>query len=140
MGTLPIVSMKTVTFNNWSDADFTWTFGGEPTTFKAGVSVVLPDFLADHFAKHFVDRELIKQGFEVSHFSRTQLLAKTLSDETVEASSLAAQIKVLNSSAEPVEEVVSKKPFCDSCDSKGVRHKLICPKNKKEEVFEGLEA
>lgn len=28
-----------------------------------------------------------------------------------------------------VEEV--KKPFCGSCDSKGVRHKKTCPKNKK---------
>lgn len=24
------------------------------------------------------------------------------------------------------------KPFCDSCDSKGVRHKKVCPKNKRE--------
>jgi hypothetical protein len=24
---------------------------------------------------------------------------------------------------------IAKTPFCDSCDSKGVRHKKICPKN-----------
>ncbi len=26
--------------------------------------------------------------------------------------------------------VADKKPFCDQCDSKGVRHKKVCPKNK----------
>jgi len=31
-----------------------------------------------------------------------------------------------------VSEIV-KKPFCDSCDSKGVRHKKECPKNNPNE-------
>lgn len=140
--------MKTITFHNWSDRDFSWTWGGEGTTFKAGSKVLLPDYLANHFAKHFIDRELTLQGLEVSHFSRAALLLKTLIDETVEESGLAAQIKTLNPVAPntetetKVEAPVVKKAFCDSCDSKGVKHKNGCPKQKKvvEEVFEGLEA
>jgi hypothetical protein len=141
MGRNPPHRMKTITFHNWSDQDFTWTFGNEPTTFKAGQRVILPDYLANHFAKHFVDRELIQtvdeKGNElpVSHHTRKALLEKTLLDESVEPSSLAAQIRVLN-----VQSESPKKHFCDTCDSKGVRHKNTCPKVKKDEVFEGLEA
>lgn len=29
----------------------------------------------------------------------------------------------------PLETVISEKPFCDFCDSKGVRHKKGCPKD-----------
>ncbi len=29
----------------------------------------------------------------------------------------------------PASGFDEKKPFCDSCDSKGVRHKKVCPKN-----------
>lgn len=37
-----------------------------------------------------------------------------------------------NKNVAPVESTPgARPPFCDQCDSKGVRHKKICPKSKK---------
>ena len=49
-------------FNNWSDRDFTATWANESTTVKAGTSKEFPMYLAYHFTKHFVDREMQKDG------------------------------------------------------------------------------
>lgn len=133
--------MKSLLFTNWTNEDFTHSWDGEPYTFLAGTSTLLPQYLAEHFAKHLTDRELQKKGFTVNHFSRPEYLAKTLSEGIEAPSPTKMEIEILNRQNVEAVVVEEKKFFCDSCDSKGVRHKKECPKNKKveeEEAFEGL--
>lgn len=52
--------MKTALFTNFSDESFTGYWDGKPKTFKAGQSMYMPDYLASHFAKHLVNRELLR--------------------------------------------------------------------------------
>lgn len=56
--------MANATFHNFSDEPFTGYWNGKPKTFKAGERVYMPGYLAEHFAKHLANRELIKQGKE----------------------------------------------------------------------------
>lgn len=56
--------MANATFHNFSDEPFTGYWNGKPKTFKAGERVYMPGYLAEHFAKHLTNRELIKQGKE----------------------------------------------------------------------------
>ena len=49
-------------FTNFSSEDFTYSFNSIPYTFKAGDSVIIFDYLAVHFGKHLVNRELQKEG------------------------------------------------------------------------------
>lgn len=129
--------MKTLVFYNWSEEDFVWTWDSEPAGFKAGSKTMLPDYLAKHFAKHFVDRELIKLGLPVDHFRRKELLAKSLIGEIEQPSTLVAQIASLNVE----DESSAKKPACNDCGSKGNRHKKDCSRvaqPTKTEEFAGL--
>lgn len=58
--------MKTVLFTNFSTESFTGYWDGKPKKFEPGQSVYMQDYLANHFAKHLVNRELLKLGFERS--------------------------------------------------------------------------
>lgn len=51
--------MRTALFTNFSDEPITVYWDGKPKTFKAGQSIYMPDYLAQHFAKHLVNRELL---------------------------------------------------------------------------------
>lgn len=53
---------KRFIFNNWSNEDFECNWGGQSTLIKAGETKEFPMYLAYHFGKHFVDREMIKAG------------------------------------------------------------------------------
>lgn len=142
--------MIAILFTNWTDEDFSHTWNGEPYEFKKGESILLPEYLATHFAKHLVDRELQKRNLTVNHFSRPEFISKTLGTKPVDAPSPEKlEIELLN--AKPVvipsekieaQPIVSNevKRFCDTCDSKGVKHKKECPKLKKQgdEEFAGL--
>ena len=52
------------TFHNFSSESFTGYWDGRPKTFKAGDRVYMPAYLAEHFAKHLANRELIRAGKE----------------------------------------------------------------------------
>lgn len=138
--------MNAILFTNWTNEDFSHTWNNEPYDFKKGSSMLLPSYLAEHFAKHLVDRELQKMGLTVNHFSRPQYISKTLGTNVVEAPSPEKlEIELLNNEEKPElapeKKIVSDvKKFCDTCDSKGVRHKTGCPKLKKsdDEKFAGL--
>lgn len=56
--------MKTALFTNFSTEDFTGFWNGKGRKFNPGQSLYLPDYLARHFAKHLVNRELLKLGKE----------------------------------------------------------------------------
>lgn len=57
--------MTNAYFHNFTDETFTGFWNGKPKTFKPGDRVLMPAWLAEHFAKHLTNRELIKAGKEV---------------------------------------------------------------------------
>lgn len=56
--------MSNATFINISDEPFTGWWNGVPKTFAPGQEKLMPAWLAEHFAKHLTNRELIKNGKE----------------------------------------------------------------------------
>jgi len=102
---------KIVTFVNFSDEDFTYTWDGHPMSFKAKEAKEIEEYLAIHFAKHLVNREMNKRNLRTDHFSRQEFIEKCFVIED-----------------EITEELKSeKKVGCDDCGSKGYRHKKDCP-------------
>ena len=61
--------MEAITFKNWTDTDFTWSFDGVPHTFPAGSEMLLESHKAHHFAKHLTDRELNKRNIPTNNQS-----------------------------------------------------------------------
>ena len=51
--------MKTALFTNFTDQPFTGYWNGKGRSFQAGESKHMPQYLAEHFAKHLVNRELL---------------------------------------------------------------------------------
>lgn len=49
-------------FTNWSKKDFTFKWGGEPYTVRAGMVAEYPQYLAMHATTHFVDRQMMEEG------------------------------------------------------------------------------
>lgn len=127
--------MKSVIFTNWTQEDFSWTWNSVPYKFRAGTSIFLEDYLANHFAKHLVDRELFRAEKQTTDQSRDSLIAKCIQadDESEEQPPEVVALEIMNK--KPVTNV---KVFCDKCDSKGARHKKDCPNSvKAEAAFEG---
>lgn len=56
--------MPVACFYNFSDFSFTWSWGGESMAFKPKEKKFMPAFLAQHFAKHLVNRELHRMGLD----------------------------------------------------------------------------
>ena len=100
----------------------------------------MEEWKSKHFAKHLTDRELLRAGYQVNDFRRSEFLAKALPEGGIEAPESKLTTDMLN--AEATSRDVNK-PFCDSCDSKGVRHKKDCKRfapKPVEEEFEGLKS
>lgn len=53
---------KIVYFKNWTTKDFTYKFDSQMQTFVAGQTYQMPLEIAQHFAKHLADRELMTSG------------------------------------------------------------------------------
>jgi len=56
--------MSNATFHNFSNEAFTGYWNGKSKTFAPGAKVYMPAYLAEHFAKHLANRELIRAGKE----------------------------------------------------------------------------
>lgn len=56
--------MPVACFYNFSDFEFTWAWGGEAMTFAPKEKKFMPAYLAQHFAKHLVNRELQRMGLD----------------------------------------------------------------------------
>lgn len=56
----PHKKMKTSLFTNFTDQEFIGYWDGKGKKFAPGQSVYMPDYLAKHFAKHLVNRELLR--------------------------------------------------------------------------------
>lgn len=52
--------MKTAQFINFTDQGFVGYWNGKGRKYPAGASEYMPDYLAKHFAKHLVNRELLR--------------------------------------------------------------------------------
>ena len=55
---------RIVKFVNFSKEDFTWSLNKVPYTFPAGSVKYMSFGVANHFAKHLVNRELLRKGRE----------------------------------------------------------------------------
>lgn len=80
---------ETTTFVNIDDKDFTGYFGNEPYEFKAGESREVVKFVAQHLAKHLIDRILQEKWGVHNTLTKTpirdDLLAKILPKEAEKA-------------------------------------------------------
>lgn len=54
--------MKTALFTNFTDEEFVGSWDGKLRKFPPGSSLYMPDSLAQHYAKHLVNRELLRVG------------------------------------------------------------------------------
>lgn len=52
--------MKTALFTNFTNEPFIGYWDGKGKKFSPGQSLYMPDYLAKHFAKHLVNRELLR--------------------------------------------------------------------------------
>jgi len=52
---------QTALFTNFSNEEYTGYYDGKPRTFAPGESLYMPDYLARHYAKHLVNRELLRR-------------------------------------------------------------------------------
>lgn len=158
----PVADVTNVLFTNWTNEDFTYTWDKVPYTFKAGSSQYLPAYLAEHFASHLTDREMLKKDNTLTPEQRKQFTNLVLEPEAQarqilmekcfkrEESFVAEHAETAAAEAfERTQEMaqnalgatsnIETSAWCDSCDSKGVKHKKDCPKNKPkvEPAFEG---
>lgn len=141
---------KAVYFINFSEEDFSWKFNGEKWLFKAGCKEILPNDLADHFSKHFINRELNKRGIPVDRMDeRSKLFGRCIKSTDIEEKdpdklrvamlnakdSLEKKAEKVAQEQEEVKEVKKKvkKP------NKSVKDVRKAKAKKDEEVFEGLE-
>jgi len=113
---------KPVLFHNWSDEDFIHAWDSVDFTFEKGTKVYLEPWKAEHFAKHFVDREMMRENISIDDQSREEFIKKTLGivEDAKEMEDTALETEILNMNAPK---------------NKGGRPK----KEVKEEKFEGME-
>lgn len=52
---------KTALFTNWTGEEFNWGWNGNNRRFAPGQSLYMPDYLAQHYAKHLTNRELLSR-------------------------------------------------------------------------------
>ena len=101
-------------FKNYTTEDFVGMWDGVERLIKAGDSINLPGFLADHYAKHLVDREMFREGLDMSiniQEARKPFLDKCFIGEAISApTELEAEIASLN---QPVKEEVVEKVIED---------------------------
>ena len=51
---------KTALFTNFTDQEFIGWWDGKAKKFEPGQSLYMPDYLAQHYAKHLTNRELLR--------------------------------------------------------------------------------
>lgn len=103
--------MQAIQFTNFSTEDFTWKFDGIAYTFKAGQTMFLEDFKANHFAKHLIDRELDKKGYSTGDVKRrTEMQTLCFTSEEVKTPLEAMQI---NETAKVKKGKKEEKEFAD---------------------------
>ena len=59
-----------------------------------------------------------------------EMITRGLSTPPVEGQIIQPAVDPVSTPQDPPAPATESKPFCDTCDSKGVRHKKTCPKFK----------
>lgn len=135
--------MKAVNFYNFSNEDFSYTWDGEVFDFPAGERVMLQEYLARHFAKHLVDRELNNAKLATNHFSRRELERKALPGFVFEGEEPKQEEKVSETKLvfqmmnEKAEEAVAEEVAEEVTAPKRGRKPKV-EKESKEEEFADL--
>lgn len=138
-------------FNNWSNEDFTATWGGVPQIIKAGQTIELPQYKAYHYTKHFVDREMMKDNKAVSMGSsdaRKEYELKTVTeitggidspalDSIKEKIRVELEAEMKSEGLEVKEEVVEVKEEIAASGAPSVAKKTTKKATKESTEFEG---
>lgn len=93
-------------FNNWSDEDFVGQWNGVQTLIKAGEIKELSMYLAYHFTKHFVDREMSKEKKDA--FLAVDETRKPYEDKTITEITSGVDSPSLTALKEKIREEVAK--------------------------------
>ncbi len=122
---------KTALFINFTNEEFKGYWDGKGKTFKPGQSLYMPDYLAKHFAKHLVNKELVridKTGKSVYKkgetftspkkpedvpifmelFNKAYKLEKSNSDDLKEETNIDTLINVTNKNREKIGKSINK--------------------------------
>ena len=113
--------MKTALwFTNFSNEDFVGVWDTKPKTFKAGKSILLPEYLAKHHAKHLIDRELNKLNIKTnSEIDRGKMLEKCVGKEKIDADNdLDLEIEMMNNIRKPEIPINKEEEFEELKDLK----------------------
>jgi hypothetical protein len=133
--------MKAILFTNWTDEDFSWKWDGVIYEFPAKQSIHLPEYQAEHFSKHLVDREMNKLKIRVNDPIREELKKKCFSGESMEAQDEASlQVRIANAKKEAKEEEKSmrtKKGDDEDIKEEAKARKQLRKKLEEEDKFEG---
>lgn len=130
--------MKTALFFNFTDKPFTGYWDGKPKTFKPGTKVYMPQYLAEHYAKHLTNKVLLEQGKETStspkfpkqvpEFMNVFKKACILDEESEEKTEAEVAIDVANRGKESSPKTPSTEPQI-----------VDVPGGDDDDEFEGLE-
>lgn len=125
--------MKNKHFLNFSDNDFTYPWDGEEYTFKAKESKLLPENMADHYAKHLVDKVMREAKLITDHHTRVDYIARCFpaGEGNEEMSDYRATVEQLNS-----EPVVTRKTIMAELDEKKIDYKPTMKKAELESLLE----
>jgi len=125
-------------FTNFSNETFIGVWNKEQFPFKAGETMLLQGYLADHFAKHLIDRELGKLGIPVDRKDeRERMLALAMGEVVIEATSPEKlEAEMLNEDEDKNERGASN-PEESMLIEKKEKRTWKKKKSKDEEEFEG---
>lgn len=117
-------------FTNFSDQDFSCSWNKEIYTVKAKETILLPGYLADHLAKHLIDRELTKEGVPTDRIpAREEKMQLCLGEVEIKTTSEEKlEVEMLNK-----QEDEAPKNEAPKKEKKWGKNK----KNKEEDQFEG---
>ena len=108
-----MATKRAVRFTNFSEEDFVGVWDKEEFLIPAGESTMLQEYLALHFAKHLIDRELNKENKPTNLIQhRNPMMEKCVGRVFVEAGSqLKLEQKMLNNEIEAKTEKVKEEEF-----------------------------
>lgn len=104
-------------FKNYSKEVFVNSWDNVPYRFEIGQGMYMEDYLAEHHAKHLINREMQRDGLQVDDSRRPEYLAQALASSEVrdELKNVPEEVQILNMNVKKeeivteIEEVVSKK-------------------------------
>jgi len=134
--------MKAITFYNFTDSDFSWTWDGTPYLFPAKQRFMMEDWKAVHFAKHLANHVLNSQGKSVSDPSRAELMRRAMpvDEEIIAKDASELGTKLLNTESGTGEQpkvTQEESELSTSKPAKAKGGKAKAAKQMDEEEFEG---